>query len=162
VLDRGYRVPRQIIDFASRLLPVIAPGLTPPTSVRSAPGSLDVRRVADLHAAVAAAGREALDGVGSVALIAADPAVPALLATLAADGVEHVRLADGLDGARLVVTPASEAKGLEFDQVIVVDPAAIVEAEPAGAGLRRLYVVLTRAVSRLTVLHTGELPAPLG
>jgi DNA helicase IV len=73
-------------------------------------------------------------------------------------------LADGLGGARLVVTPATQAKGLEFDQVIVVEPAAIVESEPAGEwapGLRRLYVVLTRAVSRLTVLHARDLPESL-
>jgi len=166
VLDRGYRVPRQIIDFASRLLPVIAPGLTPPTSVRSAPGSLEVRQVADVRVAALGACREALAGDGSVGLIAADPAVPALLGLLAEEGLDHVSLTDGFAGARLVVTPATQAKGLEFDQVIVVEPAAIVAAEPtrdAGQtpGLRRLYVVLTRAVSHLTVLHGDELPAPL-
>ena len=62
------------------------------------------------------------------------------------------------------MVPATQAKGLEFDQVIVVEPAAIVEAEPDGErspGLRRLYVVLTRAVSRLIVLHARDLPEPL-
>ncbi|WP_433174660.1 HelD family protein [Actinoallomurus sp. CA-150999] len=161
VLDRGYRVPREIIDFASRLLPRIAPELTPPTSVRSAPGSLRVRRVADLPAAVEDACREALNGDGSIGLIAAEADVAGLAGRLAASGIEHVRLADGMAAARLVVTPATQAKGLEFDQVIVVEPAAIVEAEPDGErspGLRRLYVVLTRAVSRLTVLHARDLP----
>ena len=57
MLDRGYRVPRQIIDFASRLLPTIAPGLAPPTSVRSAPGSLDLRLVTDLTSSVVRACR---------------------------------------------------------------------------------------------------------
>jgi DNA helicase IV len=173
VLDRGYRVPRQIIDFASRLLPAIAPDLAPPVSVRTAPGSLDVRRVAaDLDAALeaeaVAACREALAGEGSVGLIAADAAVPGLLAALTEAGLDHVPLADGFTGARLVVTPATQAKGLEFDQVVVVEPAAIADAEPAGPagrenapGLRRLYVVLTRAVSHLTVLHIRDLPAPL-
>jgi DNA helicase IV len=159
VLDRGYRVPRQIIDFASRLLPAIAPGLTPPTSVRSAPGSLDVRRVADAAAEAVHVCRKALTGEGSIGLIAADATVPDLLALLTAEGLEHVRLADGFTGARLVVTPATEAKGLEFDQVIVVEPTAIVDSEPVG--LRRLYVVLTRAVSHLTVLHTRDLPPAL-
>ncbi|GAB3965397.1 AAA family ATPase [Actinoallomurus acanthiterrae] len=164
VLDRGYRVPRQIIDFASRLLPRIAPELTPPTSVRSAPGSLRVRPVADLLAAVEDACREALDGEGSIGLIAAEADAADLAAHLTARGIEHVRLADGMASARLVVTPATQAKGLEFDQVIVVEPAAIVEAEPDGErspGLRRLYVVLTRAVSGLTVLHARDLPEPL-
>jgi DNA helicase IV len=167
VLDRGYRVPRQIIDFASRLLPSIAPGLTPPTSVRSAPGSLDVRPVADLDTEVARACRAALAKEGSVGLITADAAVPTLLALLSDEGLEHVPLAGGFAGSRLVVTPATQAKGLEFDQVIVVEPAAIVDAEAGPAadgrspGLRRLYVVLTRAVSQLTVLHARDLPAAL-
>ena len=52
--------------------------------------------------------------------------------------------------------PASVAKGLEFDRVVVVEPAAIVAAEPdLRTGLRRLYVVLTRAVSALTVVHAS-------
>ena len=54
------------------------------------------------------------------------------------------------------VLPATLAKGLEYDHVIVVEPAEIVAAEPRG--LNRLYVVLTRAVSRLDVLHRAPLP----
>jgi DNA helicase IV len=48
------------------------------------------------------------------------------------------------------------AKGLEYDHVVTVEPAAIAEAEPRGP--HRLYVVLTRAVSRLDVLHSRPLP----
>jgi DNA helicase IV len=60
------------------------------------------------------------------------------------------------------VAPASEAKGLEFDSVVVLEPAEIVAAEPTrAAGLRRLYVVLTRAVSRLAVVHDAALPDEL-
>jgi DNA helicase IV len=55
--------------------------------------------------------------------------------------------------------PAALAKGLEFDHVIVVEPAEIAEAEPRG--LHRLYVVLTRAVSRLDVVHARPLPSAL-
>ena len=63
---------------------------------------------------------------------------------------------------RVVLVPASLAKGLEYDQVIVVEPADIVDAEYAEVlGLRRLYVVLTRAVSALTVLHARPLPPQL-
>ena len=60
---------------------------------------------------------------------------------------------------RVSLVPATLAKGLEFDHVVVVEPAAIVEAEPRV--LRRLYVVLTRAVSRLAVVHARPLPAEL-
>ena len=63
---------------------------------------------------------------------------------------------------RLTVVPATIAKGLEFDHVIVVEPAAIAAAELTHVtGLRRLYVVLTRAVSTLTVLHEQPLPVEL-
>ena len=59
--------------------------------------------------------------------------------------------------------PASLAKGLEFDHVVLHDPAAIVAAEPNHAtGLRRLYVCLTRAVTSLVVRHDGNLPPELG
>ncbi len=57
------------------------------------------------------------------------------------------------------MVPATLAKGLEYDHVVVAEPAAIVAAEPRG--LRRLYVVLTRAVSRLVVVHGRPLPAEL-
>ena len=61
--------------------------------------------------------------------------------------------------ARLTLVPVTLAKGLEFDHVIVVEPARIARAE--ARGLQRLYVALTRAVSRLTVLYAEPLPAPL-
>ncbi|MCW2902883.1 MAG: putative binding protein [Streptosporangiaceae bacterium] len=163
VLEQGYRVPRQIIEYAGRLLPHIAPELAPPTSVRQVPGALEVRAVPPekLTGAVVLACQEALAGFGSVGLIAADDRVPDLSAALEAGGLEHVRLdATGeLGGARLVLTPASQVKGLEFDHVVVAEPAEIVDAEPLG--LRRLYVVLTRAVTHLCVLHGRPLPGAL-
>jgi DNA helicase IV len=59
----------------------------------------------------------------------------------------------------VAVVPATLVEGLEFDAVVVVDPAAIVAAEPRG--LHRRHVVLTRAVRTLVVLHRGNLPEPL-
>jgi superfamily I DNA/RNA helicase len=91
-----------------------------------------------------------------VAVIAADPQVPALASALDAAGLEHG--APGSD-ARLTLVPVTLANGLEYDHVIVVEPARIAEAE--ARGLQRLYVALTRAVSRLTVLYAEPLPAPL-
>jgi hypothetical protein len=75
---------------------------------------------------------------------------------LVAAGLPAAVLGDDGDAGLLAVVPATLAKGLEFDAVVVVDPAAIVAAEPRG--LHRLYVVLTRAVSTLVVLHSGDLP----
>ncbi len=157
-LSVGYRVPRQILDYASSLLAVIAPGLRPASSLRADPGALDLVQVraASLGPAVAAACAQAFARPGSVAVIAADPQVRFLAGALDAAGVEHG--APGSD-ARLTLVPVTLAKGLEFDHVIVVEPARIAGAE--ARGLQRLYVALTRAVSRLTVLYAGPLPAPL-
>ncbi|GAA3735699.1 DNA helicase IV [Spinactinospora alkalitolerans] len=164
VLDRGYRVPAQIIDFAARLLPGIAPGLGAPVAVRQAPGSLRITRVAEpeLAEAVVRACRGELAGEGSVGLIAADAEIPALHGALAAAGLRAAVLGeadDALEAERLVCVPASLAKGLEFDAVVVAEPARIVAAEPRG--LHRLYVVLTRAVSVLHVVHGAPLPEAL-
>jgi DNA helicase IV len=158
VLGTGYRVPRQILDFASRLLRRIAPELGPAASLREDPGALQIvgvapARLAGTLAGVCAAARAV---PGSVAVIAADDQVPELSRLLAGRDVPHALL-DGAGAAGdLTVVPVTLAKGLEFDHVIVVEPAAIARAE--ARGLQRLYVALTRAVSRLTVLHAEPLP----
>jgi DNA helicase IV len=160
-LNTGYRVPRQILDFASRLLPQIAPGLTPASSVRQDPAALTVWPVGatELTDALIVACEDALTRPGSAAVIAADDQLPGLAATLAAAGLPHALLEGAATGDQITLVPVTLAKGLEFDQVIVVEPAAIAAAE--GRGLHRLYVALTRAVSRLTVLHAEPLPAVL-
>jgi DNA helicase IV len=162
VLGTGYRVPRQILDYASRLLHRIAPELSPAASLREDPGALQIIAVAPerLAAKLAAVCADSRGMPGSVAVIAADQQVPELSRLLTARGVHHALL-DGTDAAgRLTLVPVTLAKGLEFDHVIVVEPAAITRAE--ARGLQRLYVALTRAVSRLTVLHAEPLPGPLG
>nr|WP_239000869.1 AAA family ATPase [Jiangella asiatica] len=157
VLRKGYRVPAAVVDFAARLLPFIAPGIEPPEAVRSNPGRLDVVAAdGDLLAAVADAAADVATRIGSIGVIAADDMADQAAAALTAAGVEHGRLADD---ARVTVVPATLAKGLEYDHVIVIEPARIVAAEPSG--LRRLYVVLTRAASSLTVVHDDALPEPL-
>lgn len=164
VLDRGFRVPEEIVDFAARLLPEIAPGLGRPTGVRQGPGALRIRQTVqgDLTDALVQACREDLLGQGSVGLIAADADLPELRRRLVAEGLEAALLGeteDALEAARLVCVPATLAKGLEFDAVIVAEPDRIAAAEPRG--LQRLYVVLTRAVSGLRIIHTAALPEPL-
>jgi superfamily I DNA/RNA helicase len=93
-------------------------------------------------------------------VIAADGQVSALARALGRAGMTHRVLGSEGPGARLTLVPVSLAKGLEFDQVIVAEPAAI--AAGHSHGLHQLYVALTRAVSRLTVLHSRPLPDPLG
>ncbi|MEU5975923.1 AAA family ATPase [Streptomyces sp. NPDC047315] len=180
-LTAGFRVPRDVIAYASRLLPHMSPGLTPVSAVRESPGSLAVHpvdgavadgaaggAVADAtgpdSSAVVAACRTALQQEGSIGLIAADARVPAIAAALTAAGLPHLDPGTETTAeSRLTLVPASLAKGLEYDYVVLDDPASIVAGEPdERTGLRRLYVALTRAVSGLTVLHHQPLPVQLG
>jgi DNA helicase IV len=161
VLDTGYRVPRQILDFASQLLGHIAPGLAPARSVRQEAGSLVIIPAPgdSMAGALTAACADALKQPGSAAVIAADDQVADISAILLRAGLPHSVLDADAAAGQLTLVPVTIAKGLEFDQVIVVEPARIAAAE--SRGLQRLYVALTRAVSRLTVLHAAPLPAPL-
>ncbi|MFF7261899.1 HelD family protein [Streptomyces sp. NPDC008159] len=161
-LTAGFRVPTDVITYASRLLPHIAPGLTPVASVRENPGFFDVRPAED-DTQVIAACEELLRNEGSVGLIAADARVPALAEALTAAGIGY--LAPGEETTyetRLTLVPASLAKGLEYDYVVLDEPRAVVDGEPdERTGLRRLYVALTRAVSGLIVTHAAPLPPQL-
>jgi DNA helicase IV len=157
-LSVGFRVPAAVVAFANRLLPALAVDVPPAESLRR-DGTLDVRTVPDLVAATVAEVRAALAHDGSVGVISADDLVEPLRAALAAAGVATATADDVETAARVTVVPATLVKGLEYDHVVVVEPAAIVAAEPRG--LHRLYVVLTRAVSRLAVLHRDPLPDPL-
>ncbi len=145
-LTVGYRVPEEVLTVANRLLRHIAPELLPASSVRRGEHEIDYRGRSELVAAVA----NALSYDGSVGVLVPAAQLVAIRADLA-----------GTD-ERVTVVAADQAKGLEFDSVIVVEPAAIVDTEDDRRnGLRRLYVVLTRAVSRLYVLHDMPLPVEL-
>jgi DNA helicase IV len=156
-LTAGYRVPQVILDLANRLLPHIAPDVPPATSIRSGQHALAYSPLSDLTEAVHAAAEQE----GSVGVIAPDAMAGPIIARLHEQGL----VADLLDAEgdhRITVVPATEAKGLEFDSVVLVEPAAIVAAESRRPdGLRRLYVTMTRAVSHMVVVHTEPLPPEL-
>jgi DNA helicase IV len=154
-LSTGYRVPATVIELANHLLAALDVTVPPTTSYRS-DGELTITRVDDLASATVETVQRALAVEGSVGVIAADHQLPAVCDALKAAGIE-VSAAD--DDGRVTVVPASLAKGLEYDHVIALEPAEIVASEPRG--LNRLYVVLTRAVSRLDILHSRELPPEL-
>jgi len=161
-LTAGFRVPTDVITYASRLLPHIAPGLTPVASVRENPGFFEVR-ASTADSDVIAACQELLRQEGSTGLIAADARIPVLAETLAAAGIGHLGPGEETtQETRLTLVPASLAKGLEYDYVVLDEPRAVVDGEPdERTGLRRLYVALTRAVSGLIVTHAAPLPAQL-
>ncbi|MFF7599225.1 HelD family protein [Streptomyces mirabilis] len=161
-LTAGFRVPTDVITYASRLLPHIAPGLTPVASVRENPGFFEVRPTTADEQVVDAC-EELLRNEGSVGLIAADARIPALTETLTAAGLTYLGPGEETTAqTRLTLVPASLAKGLEYDYVVLDEPQAVVDGEPdERTGLRRLYVALTRAVSGLTVTHAAPLPQQL-
>ncbi|MFF3839976.1 HelD family protein [Streptomyces sp. NPDC001930] len=162
-LTAGFRVPREVIAYASRLLPHMSPGLAAVESVRENPGSLDVRHTDALDRDVVAACVQALGHDGSIGLIAADARIAPLAEALTAAGLAYLSPGEETTAeSRLTLVPASLAKGLEYDYVVLDEPAAVVDGEPdERTGLRRLYVALTRAVSGLTVLHSAPIPVQL-
>jgi DNA helicase IV len=141
-LLHAYRVPREIMELALPLLDTIAPDVAAPISYRTGAAAPTVRRVEADHL-LAEAYREAQRLAESEGLLAV--IVPEALA----DDVPQDDLWNGVP----VLTPR-EAKGLEFDHVVVVEPALI--------ELRELYVALSRPTKTLVVVHARALPAELG
>ncbi|MFB7332833.1 HelD family protein [Streptomyces adustus] len=152
-LTSGFRVPAEVVGLANRLLGRLDVEVPPARSLRT-DGELRLRPTDDVLAAAVDCVRHALAREGSVGVVAADADVPRLRDALGAAGIEAAAADE--PAARVAVVPASVVKGLEYDHVVAVEPAAIAEAEERG--LHRLYVVLTRAVSRLDVVHARPLP----
>lgn len=170
-LTVNYRTPSEIADVADDVLAVIEPGLAAPSSVRST--GVPPRSVAAESAT--------LDDTVSKVLAEESGAVPdgrtVVLAPAARVRDLRLRLLgaaepeqgpDTPDGpadpsvdleSPIVVLPISSAKGLEFDAVVLVEPAEILDESPRGAN--DLYVALTRATQRLAVVHARSLPAML-
>ncbi|HTF41179.1 MAG TPA: ATP-binding domain-containing protein [Propionibacteriaceae bacterium] len=178
-LVAGFRVPGAVIDFAARLLPHIAPTLKPPHSVRRHRGELDVRSIGRIGEKLVETVTQTMRNEGTVGVIVADAAVPGVRKVLEREQLDYDLLGedpqifdaradlrkaavDVTQALKPILVPASLAKGLEFDHVVLVEPAEIVAGEPDQVtGLRRLYVCLTRAVTSLVVVHAAELPAAL-
>jgi DNA helicase IV len=162
-LTINYRTPAEIMDVAAGLLAAIDPALEAPRSVRSA--GTDPWRLATTAdgladtVAKAAAGLAAQTGDGKLAVIV-PPARLAALADAVAAVLPGTAVGDDPDlTSPVVVLTVSQAKGLEFDSVLIADPAAIIDGSPRG--LSDLYVALTRATQRAGVVHPGPVPVLL-
>jgi DNA helicase IV len=147
-LLHAYRVPREIMEVALPLLDTIAPDVATPISYRTGADAPRVRRVAEEHL-LAEAFHE------SERLADAD----GLLAVIVPDELAEAELAGTPLYESVPLLTPRQAKGLEFDHVVVVEP-ALIAASPQG--LRELYVALTRPTKTLVVVHARPLPAELG
>ncbi|MGW5304647.1 HelD family protein [Streptomyces griseoluteus] len=149
-LGVNYRTPSEIMDLAAAVVRAEHPDFEPPSSVRSTGVRPWVRDASgDLPGAVARAVAELTPAEGRLAVIA-----PRALHATVAGALDGVTAGAEPDLTRnVVLLDPRQSKGLEFDSVLVVDPAAY--------GTSDLYVALTRATQRLGVLHTGEVPAAL-
>ena len=159
-LTLGYRAPGRVLDFASRLLSVAAPGIQPTTSIR--PGRTDptVRQVRehDLASTALAEAATLAQEHTLVAVVVPEDLVAAVTRSARRDPLVGVLERDAMTRP-VTIVPAPAAKGLEFDAVVVVEPAAI--AGHDGRGLRLLYVALTRPIQHLSIVHAQPLPTPL-
>ncbi|MET9581296.1 HelD family protein [Streptomyces sp. DT199] len=148
-LGVNYRTPAEIMDVAAAVVRAEHPEFEPPSSVRSTGVRPWAHAADDLPGAVAKAVGELTPAEGRLAVIAPRDLHRSLAARL--DGVTAGAEPDLTQ--TVVLLDPRQAKGLEFDSVLVV--------EPGRYGTSDLYVALTRATQRLGVLHTGELPKPL-
>ncbi len=162
-LSVNYRTPDEVMQVSSHVLRVAAPWVRPPRSARvtgEAPAVVAVEPGGLVAEVAARALREAaVVPDGTVGVVAPGSLAPALAEGLTATGLTFGEARrDGLDFP-VTVVPVEVVKGLEFDSVVVVEPASIVDEE--AQGLRALYVALTRATRRLTVVHERPLPSAM-
>ncbi len=177
-LTVSYRTPSEVVEVAAQVLAVAAPAISPPRPVRQSgatPRIISSSRP-DLAATVARVTAQEVAAVapGRVAILGPAVLLPELSRALYEAGLDPTDPRDpGGEGlaAGLVLLPADETNGLEFDAVVVVEPALVAavgerraeEGPPVATtrGLRTLYVALTRPTRRLAIVHAEPLPVPL-
>ena len=157
-LTVGYRVPGPLIALAAKVLALAMPDLAPPVAVRpegDAPRFVETTpdHFGPALAETIAEERAAI-GAGNIAVICATGAAEDVSAFLHAHEIDHGVAYAGALEKEVSVIEVSMVKGLEIDAAIVIEPDSIVEYEPQG--LRSLYVALTRATRRLTIIDTGD------
>jgi DNA helicase IV len=160
-LSLGYRVPRQVYEFAAQLLPIAAPLVTPPRVVRDGPEDPELTETAseDLALVAVRAARHHAGNGQFVGLICCDELREAVVEQFRALGISYSDASTGEIGKSINLASPIEAKGLEFDAVVILDPSGIVRSSERGH--RLLYVALTRTTRFLTVVHDG-VAMPIG
>jgi DNA helicase IV len=185
-LTVNYRTPAEIMTVAGRILARVAPGMHPPESVRETGRTPEIVPVAgdgpfpssQLPGTVAGVvagelwgsehGRSASSdaagdpngvattSVGTIGVLAPASLLRAISDGLRSEGVPFGQAAGGALDLPVSLLAIDDAKGLEFDVVVVAEPSRIVAESPQG--LRALYVAVTRATRRLVVVHAEGLP----
>jgi len=160
-LSVGYRIPAPIMELADKVMHAATPGLRAPRSVRTGgepPQIIQVRREQEVGIVVAEVARTVLSSreFGNAAVVCPDDMVMEMSQALTDAGVSHgIANTTGL-GDDVTVVPVTVVKGLELDDVIVVEPQRIVSEYEQG--MRLLYVALTRSTRSLHVVHQEPLP----
>ena len=159
-LSVNYRTPAEVMELAAQVLAAATPDLRPPDSVRSAGlGPLYTQaghgRLAAAVAAAAEAERQAV-GEGKVAVICPGALVDDLRAAL-----PEVPQGESVLDVPVALLRVDEAKGLEFDSVVLAEPAGIIAQGTGTTGRRALYVAMTRTTRRLHIVHADPLPPEL-
>lgn len=157
-LSVGYRLPEPIACYAAKLLDGINPDLAMPVAVQreGTPPSVIQASKETLFSQVAAAVKQEAADAATVAVIVPDDKTETTADALRAAGIECATAYDGALSTTVSVLPVRYAKGLEVDAAIVLEPAEIIKQTEKGT--QSLYVSLTRAMRRLTVIHTDPLP----
>jgi len=161
-LTINYRTPAEIAEVATDVLEAIDPSLHPPRPVRET-GITPWQAEAppgELGSFLGKLTREesAVIGAGNLAVIVPADRLDELTRAVGVE-VPDVVLEDPSLDRPVVVLSVKQVRGLEFDSVLVADPARIVA--DSASGLNDLYVAITRATQRLGVVHEGDLPGAL-
>ena len=157
-LTVNYRTPKDIADLAAPLLHEIDPSQPYPLALRESGTGVRYAKAAtgaELGSKVQATVEQARELTGESGLIGVITADPARLEHVVTEQAAEQSEAEKA-GVEVVLVDTAAAKGLEFDEVILVEPADIVESSPQG--LNDLYVAMTRATQGLTVVHARPLP----
>lgn len=154
-LTINYRTPAQVMERASDMLSAAGFPTTRPTSVREGEAPIAVQVDGWPSVAALVAEQVAVLGSGRMAVVAPRAALHELADALA----PWLSPSDDDLKAQVVLLSGDQAKGLEFDFVVVIDPASI--TVESRHGHRALFVALTRPTQRLVLAHRGDLPAGL-